>query len=79
MKGCLDRPADFDPAVVVGDREVAADVVQLGRRDVGFECLGWCLGVEWLAVDHRQCRTFAFQIVCQSHFGPPRMGVLSWC
>ena len=33
---------DFDPAIVVGDREVAANVVQLGRRDVGLECLGWC-------------------------------------
>ena len=68
----FDLPADFEPAVVVGHGEVAADVVQLGRRDVGLECLGWRLGVERLAVDHRQCRAFAFQIVCQSHFGPPR-------
>ena len=70
----VDRTADFDPTVMVGYREVAADVVQLGRRDVGFECFGGRLRVERLAVDHRQCSTFAFQIVCQSHFGSPRMG-----
>ena len=75
----LDRPADLELAVVVGNGEVAADVVQLGRCDVGLECFGRRLGVEWLAVDHRQCRTFAFQIVCQSHCWPPRMGWLSWC
>ena len=63
----LDRSSNLETAIVIGNGEVAANVVTLCRRDVGFECLGRCLSVERLGVDHRQRRTFVFLIVCQSH------------
>ena len=62
--GLFDRAADLESAIVVGNGEVAADVVQQRWGDVGFECFRWRLSVERLGVDHRQCRTFVFQIVC---------------
>ena len=77
VKGCSTAPPISSWPSWLGHGEVAADVVQLGRCDVGLERLGRRLGVERLTVDHRQRRTFAFQIICQRHVGPPRIGRLS--
>jgi hypothetical protein len=53
----VDRATDLEGSVVGGDREVAADIVELGRGDVALEGLRRGFGVEGLAVDHRQRRT----------------------
>ena len=60
-----DGAADLERAVVCGEREVAADVVELGRRDVTLERGRWRFGVERGAVDHLQCGALLFEIVCQ--------------
>ena len=61
------RPADFQGSVVGGHRKVAADVVQLGGRDLPREGGGRGLRVEGSRVDHQQRGTCRLEIVRCCH------------
>jgi hypothetical protein len=60
----LHGAADLERAVVFGDREVAADVVEVGRRELAVQRVRRCLRVEWDRVDHLQRGTIASELVC---------------
>jgi hypothetical protein len=59
--------ADREGAVMGGEREVAADVVVRGRRDVAGECVRWCLGVVGPVVNPDQFCSVLLEIVGHGH------------
>ncbi len=70
----FDGAADLERPVVVRHREVAADVVELGGRDVAVERLWRRLRVERVAVDHRQRGPRPLEIVGHCHVLQPPGG-----
>ena len=73
--GLLDRAADLERAVVVGQREVAADVVELGGGDLAGEGLRRRLGVVGRRVDHLQCGARRSRSSATAMSRPPRRRV----